>query len=121
MPAQRRQHQGQQAGADAGRDAHAHPALQSRGAPAHQFDQVVAGRQQLASLLHQGFAGRRQLGLAPAAHDQIGPQARLQFLDVQADGGRRQMQRLRRRGKSAQVGDGDQRLQLVEIEVTHQN
>ncbi|GAO22052.1 hypothetical protein ALISP_1872 [Alicycliphilus sp. B1] len=121
MPAQRFEHHGQQPGADAGRDAHLHEAIEPRGAAPDQLDQIVAGRQQLASFLHQRLTGLRQFSLPPAAHDEVCLQARLQLLDVQADGGRREVQRLRGGGEGAQVRDGDQRLQLVEVEVAHQD
>jgi len=38
---------------------------------------------------------------------------------MQADGGRREMQRLRCSGERAQVRDGNQRLQLIEVQITH--
>ena len=87
----------------------------------HAFHQVIAGQQQLAAFAHQHLASGGEVGLPPPAHHQLGAQARFQFLDVHAHGGRRQVQRLRGGGKSTQVGDGDQSLQLVEVQVTHQD
>ena len=66
------------------------------------------------------LASGGEVGLPPPAHHQLGAQARFQFLDVHAHRGRREVQRLRGSRKGAQVGDGDQGLQLVEVEVTHQ-
>ncbi len=86
----------------------------------HAFHQVIAGQQQLAAFAHQHLASGGEVGLPPPAHHQLGAQARFQFLDVHAHRGRREVQRLRGSRKGAQVGDGDQGLQLVEIEVTHQ-
>ncbi|MNT65121.1 hypothetical protein D3C72_2030770 [compost metagenome] len=65
------------------------------------------------------MACRGQRCLAPSAHNQRGFQPGLQLLDVQADGGRRQMQGLRGCRERAQIGDGHQGLQLVKVEVAH--
>ncbi|MNT39502.1 hypothetical protein D3C72_1757530 [compost metagenome] len=87
---------------------------------AHALYQVIAGQEQLAALLHQQLTGGCQVCLSSAPHHQVGVQTGFQFFDVQTDRGRRQVQRLRRGGERAQVCDGNQRLQLVKVQVTHQ-
>lgn len=88
-------------------------------AAAHPLHQVVCSLQQLAAFLHQHLSGRRQLRLAAATHHQFCLQPGFQLLDVQAHGGWRQVQRLGGRRKGAQVGNGNQGLQLVEVQVAH--
>ena len=70
--------------------------------------------------MNQRRSRRSQLGVAPASDEQRRTHSGLQLLDVQADGGRRQMQRLRGGGERAQIGDRNEGLELIQIEVTHQ-
>ena len=70
--------------------------------------------------IDQQDAGRRGLDTARAAQQQCDAKALLQLADVQAHRGLRQVQGLRGLGEAAQVDDGDQGADLVEIESTHQ-
>ncbi len=88
---------------------------------AHQLLSLLGIAQQLAGAQHQGRAGRRGLGpTALGAQQQGRAQARLQLADVQAHRGRRQVQGLGRRREAAQVRDGHQGAQLVQIQASHQ-
>ena len=59
-----------------------------------QLQQFVGFGQQASTALHQQLSRRRQAGLASAPVHQFGAQARFQFAQVKADGGRGQVQRL---------------------------
>jgi hypothetical protein len=121
VPVQGSKHQRQQLGIDARGDADPHPSFTTAGAALHELDEIVAGRQQLAAFVNQRLAGRRQLRLAAAANEEHRLQSGLEFLDVETHRWRRQVKPLRRSGERAQVCDGDQRLYLIEVEVTHQD
>jgi hypothetical protein len=103
-----------------GAAADAHPAGQSLVLAPHRFDGVVGVAQQAPATLHQHGAGRRGHDAPCATHDQRCAQARFQLADMQAHGGLRQMERLRGGGEGAEVGDGDQGAELVEVQVAHQ-
>ena len=114
------QHQRQQLRAHARRHGHPHHARPASRTAAHAIHQIIASGQQLAPVLHQHGAGRRELCQASAADDQRRVQPAFQLLHVQADGGRRQVQRLRSGSEGAQIGNGDQGAQLVQVQLTHQ-
>ena len=111
---------GQKQGADAGRGAYAHVGAKALGTLAHLAQQGFAVGQQAASAFGQQSACGRQLRLALAAHQQRCVQARFQLLDVQADGGRRQVKGLGGGSQRAQVGHGHQGLELVKVQASHQ-
>ena len=110
---------GQQVRDGAGGRAQAHPPLQPLHLAPHQVHGLVGIGQQAPGPLHQHLARAGRPHLAPLAHQQRRTNQRLQVGNVQADGGRRQMQRAGRFGKRPEISDGDQGAQPVEIEFAH--
>ena len=82
-------------------------------------DGVVGLAQQAPGAGHQVGAGGGRHHAAVAAHQQRRIEAGLELADVQADRGLREMQRAAGRREGAEIGDGDERAQLVEVEFSH--
>ncbi|MNI64936.1 hypothetical protein D3C73_1204100 [compost metagenome] len=85
------EHQRKSLHPNAGRHAHLHQAFTAGRPQTHDIDQVVAGGKQLSTFLHQRPSRRGQFRLPPAARDKVSLHARLQLLDMQADGRRRKV------------------------------
>lgn len=106
-------------GDGAGGRAQPHPAAQALHLPLHVVERLVGVGQQAAGAFQQGVADGRGPYLAAGAREQRRADAGFQVGHVQADGGRRQVQRARGLGERAQVGDGDQGAQAVKVDFTH--
>jgi hypothetical protein len=119
-PLERLEHLRQQVDHHAGGSAEPHAARAAFGLALDGLDGIVGVAQQLAPALDQRRAGRRGRDAAIAAHHQLRIEARFEFADVQAHRGLRKVQRLGRRREGAEIGDGDERAELVEVELSHQ-
>jgi hypothetical protein len=69
--------------------------------------------------LHQRAARHRGMRLLAEALDQLHAEAPLEFADLQADRGLRQVETARRGGEIAELDDLEQGSQLVEVEAAH--
>ncbi len=84
------------------------------------LDRVVGLAQQAARAGHEIGAGGRGRHAARAAQQQRGVEPALELAHVQAHRRLREMQRTAGRREGAEVGDGHQRAQLVEVQFSHQ-
>ena len=116
VPAQHLQRLGQQVRNGARGRAQPHTPLQPLHLAQHQVHGLIGIGQQAPRPLHQHLPCAGRPHLAPLAHQQRRTNQRLQVRNVQADRGRRQVQRAGRFGKRPEVSDGDQGAQPVEIE-----
>lgn len=114
------QHLRQQVHDHTGRGAQAHAPGLTAGVALHGVDGLVGVAQQAPGTIDQRGAGGRGRDAPAAAHDQRRSEPRFQLADVQANRRLSQVQRPRRGGERAQVGDRHQGAQLVEVELTHQ-
>ena len=67
-------------------------------------------------MIEQALAGRGEFDAAAAALEQRDAERRLQALDPRAGRGQRQMDALRAAGDAAGIGDGDEQLEIDQIE-----
>ncbi|MNT17922.1 hypothetical protein D3C72_1531030 [compost metagenome] len=103
----------------AGRRAQAHPARQPLHLTLHIVQGLIGFGKQPAGAFQQGVSDGGGPDLAALARQQGRAHAGLQIRHVQADGGRRQMQRARGIRERSQVGDGHQGAQPVQTDFSH--
>ncbi|BCF93380.1 hypothetical protein PPGU16_64470 (plasmid) [Paraburkholderia largidicola] len=75
--------------------------------------------EQATGSLHQNLSYRRRPDLSTFARQEWRPNTLFELSDVKADRWRRQIQRARRIGKRATVGNGEQSAQSVQTDLSH--
>ncbi|MCY1185104.1 hypothetical protein D9M73_258550 [compost metagenome] len=102
-----------------GRRAQAHAAAQALDLTLHLIQRLLGIGQQPARAFKQGLANGRRMDLPALARQQRRTDACFEVGNVQADGGRRQVENASGLGKGTEVGNHHQGAQAVEADFTH--
>jgi len=101
------------------RGTHPHAARLAGELTSDVFHCVVRVCQQPAGTRDEALSQGGRLRGPPPANEQLATQARLQFRDLNGDGGCRQVKGARSIGQRPEVGDGDKGAQMVKAQFPH--